>query len=102
MLSLHEFDAVEQYCRERRMDAYRLKQLRNAFYKKHLGTQLALAQLPEGERPDFDCNFRFDFLTLEHRADSRLDGASKMVFRTDAGWLIEAVVLRLTTGRNAL
>jgi 23S rRNA (adenine2503-C2)-methyltransferase len=36
------------------------------------------------------------------RADSRLDGASRLVFKTDQGARIETVVLRIASGRNAL
>jgi 23S rRNA (adenine2503-C2)-methyltransferase len=102
MLSIHEIQAVEQFCRGRRLDPQRLRQLRNAFYKQHLGSGLALEKLPAGERAEFERGVRFNFLALENQADSRIDGASKLILRTDRGWLIEAVVLRLTTGRNAL
>ena len=102
MLSIHETRAVDELCRRRRMDPERLRELRNAFYKKHATGELAIAQLPADVQAAFENELRFDFLTLHERADSRIDGASKLILRTEAGWLIEAVILRLTTGRNAL
>ena len=41
-------------------------------------------------------------LELFQRHDSTLDGASKLLFKTAAGMLIEAVILRVASGRTAL
>jgi 23S rRNA (adenine2503-C2)-methyltransferase len=38
--------------------------------------------------------FKNDFLTLEHRSDSKVDGASKLLLKTHDGHSIEAVILR--------
>ena len=44
----------------------------------------------------------FHSLRLESRHDSRLDGATKLIFRTSQDLLIETVILRMTSGRTAL
>lgn len=41
-------------------------------------------------------------LTLAQRLDSQLDGATKLLFRTDEGLMIESVILRTGTGRISL
>jgi len=41
-------------------------------------------------------------LTLAERLDSELDGATKLLFRTDEGLMIESVILRAGTGRTSL
>src|SRR5207237_8966555 len=41
-------------------------------------------------------------LRLEARHDSARDGASKLLLRTKIGQLIEAVILRIASGRTAL
>lgn len=41
-------------------------------------------------------------LTLAERLDSQLDGATKLLFRTDEGLMIESVILRAGTGRTSL
>jgi 23S rRNA (adenine2503-C2)-methyltransferase len=41
-------------------------------------------------------------LELHSRSDSQHDGASKLLFRTSAGMLIESVILRIATGRTTL
>jgi len=41
-------------------------------------------------------------LMLAERLDSELDGATKLLFRTDDGLMIESVILRAGTGRTSL
>ncbi|MBI1248480.1 radical SAM protein [bacterium] len=41
-------------------------------------------------------------LSLAERLDSNLDGATKLLFRTDEGLMIESVILRAGTGRTSL
>jgi 23S rRNA (adenine2503-C2)-methyltransferase len=41
-------------------------------------------------------------LELFQRCDSEVDGASKLLFRTETGMLIESVVLRIASGRTTL
>ncbi|PQO31626.1 23S rRNA (adenine(2503)-C(2))-methyltransferase RlmN [Blastopirellula marina] len=41
-------------------------------------------------------------LALAERHDSQLDGATKLLFRTDEGLMIESVILRAGTGRTSL
>ena len=41
-------------------------------------------------------------LQLAERLDSNLDGATKLLFRTDEGLMIESVILRAGTGRTSL
>ncbi|MCD6050969.1 MAG: Fe-S oxidoreductase, partial [Verrucomicrobia bacterium] len=62
----------------------------------------ALAELPESVLPDFTTEVKFHALELVRRVDSKLDGASKLIFRTAAGDLIETVILRIATGRTSL
>src|SRR5262249_54073406 len=50
----------------------------------------------------FADELEFHPLELASRHDSARDGASKLVFRTRQGPLIESVILRMTTGRTAL
>jgi len=102
MPSIHDLTAIDLVRRRLKIDSYRLRQLRNAFYKKQLPAERALNDLPEPQRASFASEVDFHSLALESRHDSRLDGATKLIFRTAAGLLIETVILRLTTGRTAL
>ena len=53
-------------------------------------------------RESFAADVEFRTLRLESRHDSARDGATKLVFRTPGQLLIEAVILRITSGRTAL
>ncbi len=102
MVSIHDFDAIEQLRGQHKLDGQRLRQLRTAFYKKHKDATAALAELPAEARRDFTANVEFHALVLHGRYDSKRDGATKLVFRTPAGLLAESVILRITSGRTAL
>jgi 23S rRNA (adenine2503-C2)-methyltransferase len=102
MASIHDLQAVEQMRKAHRVDTQRIRQLRNAFYKKRRTAEVALAELPGECRAEFACSIEFHALRLESRHDSCRDGASKLVFRTAQGLLIESVILRMTSGRTAL
>ena len=76
--------------------------MRTTFFKKSRGTDDALDDLPAGIRDEFARRVQFHPLTIDSRHDSKLDGATKLVFRTAAGYLVESVVLRNATGRVSL
>ncbi len=102
MISIHDLPGVEALRRRHKLDRDRLRQLRVAFYKKHRPAEAALAELPEPARGAFAEAIEFHPLRLQSRHDSQLDGGSKLVFRTPRGLLIEAVILRMASGRTAL
>ena len=102
LISIHALPAIEGLRRQHKIDRYRLRQLRAAFCKKRLGAEAALAELPAESREAFRQEVEFHSLRLESRHDSQLDGATRLIFRTSAGLLLETVILRLTTGRTAL
>lgn len=102
MDSIHDADALERLRRGWRVEPGDLRRLRNAFYKKHLSPAEALGHLPDAVRPAFAEGVTFHALELHSRHDSRHDGASKLIFRTGRGHLIEAVVLRIASGRTSL
>jgi 23S rRNA (adenine2503-C2)-methyltransferase len=102
MISIHDLPEIEACRRRRRIDRFRLRQLRNAFYKKQRSETAALAELTADERAQFAKEVEFHALTLASRHNSQVDGASKLIFRTAQQLLIETVILRMTTGRTAL
>jgi 23S rRNA (adenine2503-C2)-methyltransferase len=100
MMSIH--DDLEPLRAWLRIDPEHLRRLRNALYKKHASVDIALEQLPEAQRNRFRAEVEFHTLELHSRHDSQLDGATKIVFRTPGGQLIESVILRIATGRTSL
>ncbi len=101
MISIHDLPAIDGLRRRSKLDVGWLRRLRNRFYKKHASAVEALAELPPVAQPRFACEVEFHPLSLAGRHDSVLDGATKLVFRTAQGLLLETVILRITSGRTA-
>lgn len=99
---IHDTTAIDRLARRLKVDPYRVRRLRNAFYKSQRTSADALAELPEDARATFAAETKFHSLELVRRVDSKIDGASKLIFRTAAGDLIETVILRIATGRTSL
>ncbi len=102
MDSIHDDVVLEQRRRRWRVEPYHVRQLRNSFYKKQRTAAEALQHLPETQRAGFSSELAFHALELQSRHDSRLDGASKLIFRTARGDLSESVILRIASGRTSL
>ncbi len=102
MASIHDFDAIDRWRREQRLDRQPLRRLRTAFYKKSRGAAAALDELPAGLRADFANRFEFHPLRQQSRHDSKLDGATKLIFVTGQDSRLESVILRPASGRTAL
>jgi 23S rRNA (adenine2503-C2)-methyltransferase len=99
---IHDAAALEQIRRRLRIEPGNVRRFRNAFYKKHLPPEEALKFLPEPQRVAFGREIAFHALTLQSRHNSQLDGASKLLFRTTGGQLLESVILRIASGRTSL
>jgi 23S rRNA (adenine2503-C2)-methyltransferase len=93
MNSVYDIQTLETLCRE----PHRRKLFCNAFFKKALPLEECLNKAPElAGRLSFQC------LELVERHDSQRDGATKMVLRTADGHKIEAVILRIASGRTSI
>ena len=82
--------------RELRIDPHRIRQLRNRLLKHFDADAEVLAKFPASDR------LLLHRLEVYRQCDSELDGASKLLFRTPTGLLIESVILRIATGRTTL
>jgi 23S rRNA (adenine2503-C2)-methyltransferase len=100
--NIYQSHHIEQLRRELRLDPQSLRRFRNALLKHGHTDGQALSELPAGARNAFASQVELHALALHSRSDSRQDGASKLLFRTQAGMLIESVILRIATGRTTL
>lgn len=93
----------------------RIRKFRNAFFKRFVGDSLltkefsvsgsAISESPiDGSTQNqvaFD-GLQLHCLEIAKRCDSKIDGATKLLMRTEDGLLLETVVLRIETGRTTL
>jgi 23S rRNA (adenine2503-C2)-methyltransferase len=101
-VSIYDSPAIDRLRAELKFDPRRLRALRTAFFKKSRGADEAVAQLPVDVQSEFARRVEFHPLTLAEGLDSQLDGATKLVLKTQAGYAIESVLMRTGTGRVAL
>ena len=93
-----DHSGLDQLRRECRVDPQAVRRFCTSLFKHGLDDGQSLAALPR-EMAD---RVRLHSLELHRCCDSQQDGASKLLFRTEQGMLIEAVVLRIATGRTTL
>jgi 23S rRNA (adenine2503-C2)-methyltransferase len=102
MIDIHDSAGLELLRQKLRIDPGHLRRFKNAFYKKQQIEDAALDSIPEWQRAAFKNEIAFHALEFCSRRDSHIDGASKLLFRTAAGHLLESVILRIATGRNTV
>lgn len=100
--SIFDRRAVDALRRELRLDPHVVRQAWNALAKRGDSDAETLAFIPADAREEFVRRIDLHALELHRRVDSTLDGATKILFRTRAGMLIESVILRIATGRTTL
>ena len=96
LISIYDFERIEQLRQELRLDPQAIRLLRNDLLKRFKTDETALANFSAAER------VALHTLELYRQCDSEIDGATKLLFRTAAGMLIESVILRIASGRTAL
>jgi 23S rRNA (adenine2503-C2)-methyltransferase len=102
MPSLADLPAVEALRRALRLDPQAMRAVRTALYKRFADDAAVLRAIPEPQRSAFAEQAALHCLTLHDRRDSQHDGASKLLFRTAGGALLETVILRIASGRTSL
>lgn len=95
-ISIFDRPGVEALRKELRLDPTVIRRLRVDLLKHFLPDEQALAAFPVPER------LNLHSLSLYHRSDSEIDGATKLLLKTATGMLIESVILRVASGRTAL
>jgi 23S rRNA (adenine2503-C2)-methyltransferase len=102
MITIYDIDGVDEVRSRNAVQPHRMKLFRNVLFKKSGSWDDAVGVLPEEARADFRSSMEPGVLELAERHDSEIDGASKLIFRTHDGHLIESVVLRPKTGRTSI
>ena len=102
MVSAYDIDALAAHGSRCAIHEHALKRFRVAFFKKGLPVTDCLAALPETSRDAFARGVALERLSLVERHDSRRDGATKLLFEAKDGRRVEAVILRIASGRTSL
>lgn len=102
MISVYDIEGMEKLRSRNAVQPHRIKLFLNALFKKALNRKAALATLPEIAQASFADTIEFESLEFAERHDSKIDNASKLIFRTRDGHLIESVILTPKTGRTSL
>jgi 23S rRNA (adenine2503-C2)-methyltransferase len=102
MLSIYDSDKVELFCRKNGIYDHALKRFRIAYFKKGLPLEECLATFTAEGHAKFTEHIALHRLTVAERHDSQLDGASKVIFVTADMGRVEAVILRIDSGRTSL
>lgn len=100
--ALHDIDSLARIARSAKAPPEAVRRFGIRLYKKQAPLDDALAALPAAAAECMRAGADLSPLTLAERRDSRVDGASKLAFRTGDGRLIESVVLRFKTGRSSV
>lgn len=96
MTQLFDPQATESLRAQLRLNREVIRQLRNRLFKQFLPDSAAMQDITELQHIKLHC------LELTQRQDSQIDGATKLLFRTETGMAIETVILRIATGRTTL
>ncbi len=101
-ISIYDQEAIERLRAELRLDPEYVRRLRIALLKRFQSDEVALQALPVELRSAFFDRVATHALEPYRQCDSTVDGATKLLFRTQKGLLLESVLLRIATGRTTL
>ncbi len=95
-ISIYDTHGLDQLRVAERFDPQEIKNVRSRLLRRFVTDDVASAGFPVADK--------LGLHSLEHfqRYDSNVDGATKLLLRTSSGMLIEAVILRIETGRSTL
>lgn len=102
VVSLHDSTQLEALARRHRISPELLFRFATLVLKRGFAPEVALEELPVLLPTALLGELCFEFLELETRRDSAQDGATKLLFRTKAGAPLEAILLRIASGRTTL
>ena len=95
-VSIFDSQNLKQLCRDQGIDPQQIRRLSNNLLKHFSSDDTAFFDFAAPEQ--VACHT----LELYRQCDSQIDGATKLLFRTTRGMLIESVILRIASGRTSL
>lgn len=100
--SILDLGALEHLCRQHKIDPEWIRRFRNGLLKQGLSWSEALQRLPGALREIWGANLHWQGLTPQARMDSKIDGASKVLWEDGQKRRFESVIMRIQSGRNTV
>jgi len=101
-ISIHQFDKVDQLFKAHKIDPNDARKIRNYFYRRGFSLDKSINRVSDELMNLARNKIKTNFLKIVKRIDSKIDGATKLLFETHDGLRLEAVILRIASGRNSL
>lgn len=100
--SIHNEEKIKELLKENGFPAFRYAQIENAFYKNFITDFQEMNTIPQKMRDLLEQNFFYQTLEVDTQKTSQNGQTTKMLFKTQKGEFIEAVIMRHLTGRVTL
>lgn len=101
-ISIHNEEKIKELLVENGVQAFRYAQIENAIYKNFITDFSQIETLPKKIREVLCEKAFFQSLTIDSEVTSENGQTTKILFKTETGEFIEAVIMRHRTGRNTL
>ena len=99
-ISIHDRESIERFLHKHRIDPYAFRRLHYALCVEGRSDERAWAAVPPRFRGPLEQAVRLHYLSAMQPQHSTGDGATKFVFKTNAGQSTESVAMLATTGRT--
>jgi adenine C2-methylase RlmN of 23S rRNA A2503 and tRNA A37 len=100
--SIYDEQKLKNLLQEHKIPSFRYGQIENAIYKNFVSDFDEIQTIPKDLRELLQQHCFYDSLTVDHQATSANRQTTKLLFKTEDGLLIEAVIMRHLSGRNTL
>jgi 23S rRNA (adenine2503-C2)-methyltransferase len=100
LVSIYDQPGIDRLRARLRIDPHEIRRLRTALFKHWQADENVYSTVPYAQA--LSGQVQIHALQLHDQLDSQVDGATKLLFRTKHGLLLETVLLRAGTGRTTL
>ena len=102
MATIYDAEAIEALRKQAGIQPQALRRFRNGLFKQASGLEEALSVFEAEQQVIFREGLVPEVLALHESYVSQIDGAEKLIFRTQDHHLIETVILKPESGRTAV
>ena len=100
--SIHDEYRLKELLKTHKYPTFRYWQIENAIYKNYVTDFWDIQTIPKELRELLTKNCFYQSLSIDHEVTSSNGQTTKILFKTEDGFLIESVIMRHLSGRNTL